>query len=96
MPWDVETPATLGAVAPFAAARAAHGDTFTVRSGDADFLFTFSPRGVESFYALPEETASKGVADFLMLRRKLPDAIFDGRRLLPVRCSGATMSRHIW
>ena len=46
-------------------------------------LFTFSPAGIESFYALPEEKASKGVADYLMLRRKLPDEIFDGRRLLP-------------
>ena len=44
------------------------------------YLFTFSPAGVESFYALPEETASKGLADYLMLRRKLPDEIFDGRR----------------
>ena len=35
------------------------------------------------FYALPEETASKGVADYLMLRRKLPDDIFAGRRILP-------------
>ena len=39
--------------------------------------------GVESFYALPEEIASKGLADYLMLRRKLPDEIFDGRRTLP-------------
>jgi cytochrome P450 len=39
--------------------------------------------GVELFYALPEEIASKGLADYLMLRRKLPDEIFDGRRTLP-------------
>jgi hypothetical protein len=39
--------------------------------------------GVESFYALPEDAASKGLADYLMLRRKLPDEIFDGRRVLP-------------
>jgi cytochrome P450 len=71
------------AVAAIAAARAEHGDTFAVRSGDDNYLFTFSPTGVESFYALPEEKASKGVADFLMLRRKLPDEIFDGRRILP-------------
>ena len=83
LPWDVAVPGNVGAVAPFAAARAAHGDTFTVRSGTSNYLFTFSPRGVESFYALPEEVASKGVADFLMLRRKLPDEIFDGRRTLP-------------
>jgi cytochrome P450 len=61
----------------------AHGDTFAVRSGRDNYLFTFSPAGVESFYGLPEEKASKGVADYLMLRRKLPDEIFDGRRLLP-------------
>ena len=46
-------------------------------------MFTFSPTGVESFYALAEEKASKGVADYLMLRRKLPDEIFVGRRVLP-------------
>ena len=47
------------------------------------YLFTFSPAGVESFYALPEERASKGLADYQMLRRKLPEDIFDGRRVLP-------------
>jgi cytochrome P450 len=80
LPWDVSV---NDAVAAIAAARAEHGDTFAVRSGDDNYLFTFSPTGVESFYALPEEKASKGVADFLMLRRKLPDEIFDGRRILP-------------
>jgi cytochrome P450 len=71
------------AVAAIAAARARHGDTFAVASGDDHYLFTFSPAGVEAFYRLPEDKASKGVADYLMLRRKLPDEIFDGRRLLP-------------
>ena len=80
LPWDVSVD---DAVAAIAAARARYGDTFTVRSGDDNYLFTFSPAGVESFYGLPEEKASKGVADYLMLRRKLPDEIFDGRRLLP-------------
>jgi cytochrome P450 len=80
LPWDVPV---LDAVAVIAAARARHGDTFAVRSGQDRYLFTFSPTGVESFYGLPEEKASKGVADYLMLRRKLPDEIFDGRRLLP-------------
>jgi hypothetical protein len=32
---------------------------------------------------LPEEIASKGLADYQMLRRKLPDEIFAGRRTLP-------------
>jgi len=71
------------AVAAIADARARHGDTFVVESGRDQYLFTFTPTGVESFYALPEEVASKGLADYLMLRRKLPDEIFDGRRTLP-------------
>jgi cytochrome P450 len=80
LPWDVTV---ADAVAAIAEARARHGDTFVVESGRDRYLFTFSPTGVESFYALPEEKASKGVADYLMLRRKLPDEIFDGRRVLP-------------
>jgi cytochrome P450 len=80
LPWDV---AVGDAVAAIADARARLGDTFVVNSGADHYLFTFSPTGVESFYALPEERASKGVADYLMLRRKLPDDIFVGRRILP-------------
>jgi hypothetical protein len=80
LPWDVTVD---DAVAAIAEARDRHGDTFVVESGGDHYLFTFSPTGVESFYALPEEKASKGLADYLMLRRKLPDEIFDGRRTLP-------------
>jgi cytochrome P450 len=80
LPWDV---AVEDAVAVVASAREAYGDSFVVRSGDADYLFTFSPTGVESFYALLEDAASKGLADYLMLRRKLPDEVSSGRRLLP-------------
>ncbi|MFL6062702.1 MAG: hypothetical protein ACJ72E_15850 [Marmoricola sp.] len=80
LPWDV---AVDDAVAVLARARAEHGDTFEVASGRDRYLFTFSPTGVESFYSLPEEKASKGVADYLMLRRKLPEEIFEARRTLP-------------
>jgi cytochrome P450 len=80
LPWDVPVD---DAVEVLARARARHGDTFVVETGRDRYLFTFSARGVESFYALPEEKASKGVADYLMLRRKLPDEIFEGRRTLP-------------
>ena len=59
-----------------------------VDSGDDRYLFTFSPVGVTSFYGLPEERASKGVADWRMLRRKLPDEIFAGRRTLPHQLFG--------
>ena len=54
-------------------ARRELGDTFVVDSGEDRYLFTFSPVGVSSFYALPEDEASKGIADWRMLRRKLPD-----------------------
>jgi cytochrome P450 len=80
LPWDV---AADDAIAAIARARDRHGDTFVVESGPTRYLFTFSPTGVESFYALPEDMASKGLADYLMLRRKLPDEIFTGRRTLP-------------
>jgi hypothetical protein len=77
--WDVPVDDTVEAVAT---ARASYGDSFVVRRGGNDYLFTFSPTGVESFYALPEDAASKGLADYMMLR-KLPDEVFVGRRLLP-------------
>ena len=80
LPWDQEV---ADPVAALADARARHGDTFALDSGRDRYLFTFSARGVESFYALAEEQASKGMADFRMLSRKLPDEIFDGRRVLP-------------
>ncbi len=80
LPWDVEV---TDAVAAIGAARVSCGDTFVVESGCDRYLFTFSSTGVESFYALPEEQASKGLADYQMLRRKLPDDIFFRRRILP-------------
>ena len=80
LPWDI---AVADPISALAAARAELGDTFVVDSGEDRYLFTFSARGVESFYALPEEVASKGLADFRMLRRKLPDEVFVGRRTLP-------------
>ncbi|CAN5411397.1 hypothetical protein BH09ACT7_BH09ACT7_05400 [soil metagenome] len=98
LPWDV---AVEDAVAAIAVARQRHGDTFAVASGGDNYLFTFSPTGIESFYALPEDQASMGVADYLMLRRKLPDEIFAGRRTLPgtlfpvVEHLGGAGARHV-
>ena len=80
LPWDVAIDDAIGALRD---ARASCGDTFVVDSGPDRYLFTFSPVGVASFYALAEEDASKGVADWRMLRRKLPDEVFSGRRTLP-------------
>ena len=80
LPWDgpVED-----AVAVIASARAVLGDTFVVDSGGDRYLFTFSPEGVAGLYGLGEESASKGVADWRMLRRKVPDVLFTGRRTFP-------------
>jgi cytochrome P450 len=71
-------------IAEMAAARAAHGDTFGIEAADGSWWwFVFGPVGVRAFYELDERDASKGVADWLMLRRKLPPELFDGRRTLP-------------
>jgi cytochrome P450 len=80
LPWDVPID---DPVRELAEARTSLGDTFVVDSGEDRFVFTFSPAGVAGFYALPESQASKGAADWRMLRRKLPDEIFAGRRTLP-------------
>jgi cytochrome P450 len=85
MPWDVPIQDPVAALAD---ARRELGDTFVVESGDDCYLFTFSAAGVKSFYALPEDQASKGVADWRMLRRKLPDEMFAGRRILPHQLFG--------
>ena len=80
LPWDAEV---ADPIAALAAARAELGDTFCVEGADGAYLFLFSPEGVRSFYALPEERASKGVADWRMISRKLPEELFDGRRTMP-------------
>jgi hypothetical protein len=79
LPWDRELP---DPVAALAAARAEHGDTFVVEGPGQRTLFLFSPQGVKSFYGLPESHASKGMADWQMLVRKLPEELFDGRRTI--------------
>ena len=80
LPWDgpvADTVATIGR------ARSDCGDTFVVDSGEDRYLFLFTPAGLGAFYAVPEKQASKGIADWKMLRRKLPDELFMGRRTLP-------------
>ena len=85
LPWDAPVADPVGSLAEV---RQQLGDTFVVDSGDDRYLFTFSPKGVASFYALNEDVASKGVADWRMLKRKLPDGIFVGRRTLPNQLFG--------
>ncbi|MDE0162711.1 MAG: hypothetical protein OXL98_13355 [Acidimicrobiaceae bacterium] len=79
LPWDgpvADTVATIGR------ARSDCGDTFVVHSGEDRYLFLFTPAGLGAIYAVPEAQASKSIADWKMLRRKLPDELFIGR-LIP-------------
>ena len=80
MPWDAVVPDPVAAIGE---ARMQYGDTFVVEGDGTEYLFLFSPAGVQSFYALAEVDASKGIADWQMLRRKLPDELFLGRRTFP-------------
>ncbi len=80
LPWDDEV---ADPVAAIAAARAELGDTFVIEGARSPFLFLFSAVGVQSFYAAAESDASKGIADWQMLRRKLPPELFRDRRTFP-------------
>ncbi len=78
LPWD-----DAGAPDPVEALRQARGelgDTFALQSGPITYLFTFGEPGLRAFYALPERDASKGIADYRMLVRKLPASLFNERR----------------
>lgn len=56
--------------------RARHGDTFFVDLFGFPLLFTFSARGLESLYQLPEDVASFGLATYDMIGFKTPTEIF--------------------
>jgi cytochrome P450 len=78
LPWD--SPEEGDPVVALREARRRLGDTFTVESGGATYLFTFGEAGLRAFYAVEERFASKGIADYRMLVRKLPDELFAERR----------------
>lgn len=80
MPWDGEV---ANPIEEFSRVRAELGDTFAIEAPDTTYLFLFSPAGVQAFYAVEEAVASKGIADWQMLRRKLPDELFLDRRTFP-------------
>ncbi len=63
--------------------RSRSGDTFETDFFGRRILWVFSPVGVRSLWALPERSASKGAADVEMLRQKVPDELFAGRRTIP-------------
>lgn len=56
--------------------RAQYGDTFLVDVFGYSLFCTFSPKGLESLYSLPEEQASFGMATFDLMGFKTPLEIF--------------------
>ena len=86
MPWDGPVADTVAAIGT---ARSSCGDTFAIDSGRDRYLFLFSAQGLQEFYAVPEQVASKGVADWKMLVRKLPQELFEAAARRPTSCSGA-------
>jgi cytochrome P450 len=87
LPWD--DPSVTDPVGALARARVELGDTFEVVSGRDHYLFVFSPDALRAYYALPESDASKGLADYRMLVRKLPKELFTGVRTLAHDLFGA-------
>jgi cytochrome P450 len=87
LPWD--DPDATDPVGALTRARAELGDTFDIVSGRDRYLFLFSPDALRVLYALPEPDASKGIADYRMLVRKLPEELFSGVRTLAHDLFGA-------
>jgi hypothetical protein len=74
----------------FHATRRALGDTFVVDAFGYRLFTVFSPRGVQTLYALPESRASFGLATYeLVMKRKLPLELLVGRRNRPHDLFGA-------
>jgi cytochrome P450 len=67
----------------FTEARRRCGDTFVIDAFGYRLFCVFAPDAVRTLYALPEALASKGRADYALLRHKLPDELFAGRRNFP-------------
>ena len=81
LPWDREV---ADPVATLAAARADVRRHLRGRRVPTTRRSSCSrPRACAASTRCPKPTASKGVADWMMLRRKLPDELFDGRRTMP-------------
>jgi len=84
LPWIGAGWGLLRAPAAFlAGTRARLGNTFLVDAFGHRLFCVFSPAGVRGLYALPEDVASKGLADLELLRLKVPDELLRGRRLRP-------------
>jgi hypothetical protein len=63
--------------------RARHGDSFVLDAFGHRLFCVFSPAGVRSLYAQPEEQASFGMATYTLIKSKVPIELLLGRRNHP-------------
>jgi len=63
--------------------RRRHGDTFVVDAFGHRLFCVFSPEGVRSLYAQPEDQASFGIATYQLIKAKVPVELLLGRRNHP-------------
>jgi cytochrome P450 len=69
--------------------RRRHGDTFVVDTFGQRLFCVFSPEGVRSLYAQPEEQASFGLATYQLIKAKVPVELLLGRRTHPKSLFGS-------
>ncbi len=73
----------------FARQRQRHGDTFMVEAFGHHLFCVFSPEGVHSLYAQPEDEASFGIATYQLIKAKVPIELLLGRRNHPKTLFGS-------
>ena len=78
----------------FARQRARHGDTFVVEAFGHHLFCVFSPEGVRSLYAQPEDRASFGIATYQLIKAKVPVELLLGRRNHPKTLFGSQRVEH--
>jgi cytochrome P450 len=69
--------------------RRRHGDTFVVDAFGHRLFCVFSPDGVSSLYAQPEDRASFGIATYTLIKAKVPLELLLGRRNHPKTLFGS-------
>jgi cytochrome P450 len=69
--------------------RRRHGDTFVVDAFDHRLFCVFSPDGIRSLYAQPEDQASFGMATYTLIKAKVPLELLLGRRNHPLSLFGS-------
>jgi cytochrome P450 len=69
--------------------RRRHGDTFVMDAFGHRLFCVFSPEGIRSLYAQPEDRASFGMATYALIKSKVPIELLLGRRNHPKSLFGS-------